>query len=141
MVKLTQKGGNAALNVILWIFAIAGLVAIVYLIIVYATTATQRAKRNNAVANAFPPNTFMETSGLKCPDYWMSVASDSGKNVCRNAYGLKLKEGCKNINEFKKIDSKTWVNSEDRSKIAGIKERCNWLKQCGGVWQGVQNYC
>ena len=31
MVKLTQKGGNKALDIILWIFLIVGIIAVIYL--------------------------------------------------------------------------------------------------------------
>ena len=139
MVKLTQKGGNAVINIVLWIFAIIGIIAIIYLVIVYITTS---ASKSSSTTDSFPPNSFMTTSGLNCPDYWIKVADSNGKVHCRNAYGLPLKnKTCDNSAKFSTIKSSTWTGSEDKAKLSGVKERCKWLKECGGVWQGVQQYC
>lgn len=50
MVKLTQKGGNAVINIVLWIFAIIGIVAIIYLVIVYITTSSSK---SNSTTDSF----------------------------------------------------------------------------------------
>jgi hypothetical protein len=139
MVKLTQKGGNAVINIVLWIFAIIGIVAIIYLVIVYITTSSSK---SNSTTDSFPPNSFMTTSGLNCPDYWIKVADSNGKVHCRNAYGIPLKDKkCSNSAKFSTIKSSTWTGSEDKANLSGVKERCKWLNECGGVWQGVQQYC
>ena len=139
MTRITQRGGNAVLNVILWIFAIVGIVAIVYLVIVYVTTS---ASRSSSSTQAFPPNSYMTTSGLKCPDYWIKVSERGGKVHCRNAYQLPMKaDTCTDSEKFSIIKSDTWTKAEDKTTLPGVTERCSWLNRCGGVWQGVQDYC
>ena len=140
MTRITQKGGNAVLNVILWIFAIVGIVAIVYLVIVYVTTSASSSSTDSVAA--FPPNSYMTTSGLKCPDYWIKVSESGGKVRCRNAYQLPMNsDTCTDSEQFSVINSDTWTQAEDKTTLSGVTERCSWINRCGGVWQGVQDYC
>lgn len=142
MVKSNQIGGNKVLDVILWIFAIVGIVAVVYLAIVYITNLiSSSGSGSTTVSN--PPDEYMIKAGLDCPDYWIKVGTTSdGKIQCRNTYGLSLKDTtCEDIKTFSEVKSSDWTGSEDRSTITGVEERCDWLNKCGGVWQGVQDYC
>ena len=140
MVK--QTGGNKILDVVLWIFAIVGIIAIVYLFIVYITNLISSSSSSSTVVNN-PPNEYMVKAGLDCPDYWIKVGTTSDGNVeCRNTYGLTLKESdCEDITTFSEVSRTKWINNEDRASISGVEERCDWLNKCGGVWQGVQDYC
>jgi len=139
MVK--QTGGNKVLDVVLWIFAIVGIIAVVYLVIVYVTNLISSSGSSSSVVNN-PPNEYMVKAGLDCPDYWIKVGSTSdGKVQCKNKYKLPLKDDCEDMKTFSEVSGKKWINSEDRSTISGVEERCKWLNQCGGVWQGVQDYC
>ena len=142
MVKLTQKGGNKVLDIILWIFAVVGIIAVIYLVIVYITNLINSSSSSTTNADSYPPNSYMVKTGLNCPDYWIKVASSDGKVHCRNTYGLPMEEtSCENVQSFSEIDGNNWITSEDRSTIPGVSERCGWLNKCGGVWQGVQDYC
>lgn len=140
MVK--QKGGNKVLDIVLWIFSAVGIVAIVYLVIVYVTNLISSSGSSSNVVNN-PPNEYMIKTGLDCPDYWIKENTTSdGKIKCRNTYGLTLKESdCEDMKTFSEVSGTKWINSEDRATISGVEERCNWLNKCGGVWQGVQDYC
>ena len=140
MVK--QKGGNKVLDIILWIFSAVGIVAVVYLVIVYVTNLINSSSSSSNIVNN-PPNEYMIKTGLDCPDYWIKENTTSdGKIKCRNTYGLTLKESdCEDMKTFSEVSGTKWINSEDRSTISGVEERCNWLNKCGGVWQGVQDYC
>lgn len=139
MVK--QKGGNKVLDIILWIFSAVGIVAVVYLVIVYVTNLINSSSSSSNIVNN-PPNEYMIKTGLDCPDYWIKVGSTSdGKVQCKNTYKLPLKKNCEDMKTFSEVSGKKWINSEDRSTILGVEERCKWLNKCGGVWQGVQDYC
>jgi hypothetical protein len=139
MVK--QTGGNKVLDVVLWIFAGVGIVAVVYLIIVYVTNLISSSGSSTSVVNN-PPNEYMVKGGLDCPDYWIKQGTTSdGKVQCKNTYKLPLGDYCQDVITFSEVSGKKWINSEDRSTILGVEERCKWLNKCGGVWQGVQDYC
>lgn len=139
MVK--QKGGNKVLDIILWIFSAVGIVAVVYLGIVYLTNLINSSSSSSNIVNN-PPNEYMIKTGLDCPDYWIKQGTTSdGKIECKNTYKLPLGDYCQDVITFSEVSGKKWINSEDRSTILGVEERCKWLNKCGGVWQGVQDYC
>ena len=52
MVK--QTGGNNVLDVVLWIFAIVGIIAVVYLVIVYVTNFINSRSSSSTVVNNPP---------------------------------------------------------------------------------------
>jgi hypothetical protein len=141
--KLNQNGGNVALNIILWIFAIVGIIGIIYLVIVYITTSySNSTSSSSSSVLTYPPNSYMQNGGLDCPDYWIKISQDNKQIKCKNSYGIPLKKDtCNNTAKFSIIDSTTWANTEDKTKVVGVNERCTWLNECGGVWQGIQTYC
>ena len=139
--KFNQKGGNPILNVFLGIFVAIAIIILLYIVIVYIVTFVKNRKKKAKNPKSFPPTVYMENTGFDCPDYWIKVRDEKGKSVCRNSFNLKLNEGCKDDATFKKINVEDWKKSKDRGSIENVKERCAWLKKCGGAWQGIDSYC
>ena len=141
MNKINQNGGNVAVNIILWIFAIVGIIAIIYLVIVYITTTYSNSSTSSSVAT-YPPTSYMQNGGLDCPDYWIKISQDTKETKCKNSYGIPLKKDtCNDTAKFSIINPTSWANTEDKTKVVGVSDRCKWLNECGGIWQGIQTYC
>jgi len=136
-----QKGGNVVLNVFLYVFVAIGVIAVLYIVIISITRAVKNAKTEQKVADTYPPTVYMEESGFDCPDYWIKVKDSNGKSYCKNSYNLKLKDNCTDSENFPDINANSWEKASDKSQVPGVSERCKWLKKCGGVWQGIDNYC
>lgn len=66
---------------------------------------------------------------------------------CNNYYTTQ----CTDKKSFPIISEKDWekqykkaLKKKDMSlmrKLSGMEERCNWVNECGRVWQGIDPYC
>ena len=141
--KYNQKGGNSVLNIFLGIFVAIGIIAILYIAIVYIANSVKKAKLKEKQMEMSPSASYMKETGFDCPDYWIKMYDKNGRSYCKNSYNLKQNPVCKNNNEinFKNININSWQRAKDKMEVPGLKERCDWVKKCGGVWQGVDNYC
>lgn len=111
-----------------------------------------------------PPLDYMNTIGVKCPDYWNYVGNDNkGNYKCINTYDIPLKgtaQQCytdvqnktsvfgaltKNWQDMSKDDRKNFLKTSKPSNVTtttGYNDtRCNFASNCVNVWSGVQNQC
>ena len=140
---MKQKGGNMVINIIIYILAIIGAIAVIFTIInVGISISANIASDGSSSAVSNPPNAYMNEGGLNCPDYWINVSNKNNKNSCRNAYKLPNTSGTVVMDEtFSDISDEVWNSSEERGTLDGVKSRCNWLNANGGAWQGISQYC
>jgi hypothetical protein len=106
-----------------------------------------------------PPGSYMQNSGVKCPDYWVNTGIDSNGNyICKNSFNIQSNNpttgNCANkcnSNEavFSPIKSGfTWeynnpnglTSYSDDDKINFVKKngsapnsRCDWINCCGAA--------
>lgn len=65
----------------------------------------------------------------KCPDYW----EVKGDGLCDNVHKVGLcKAGNDTVMDF---------NDPIFKGKEGIYRKCNWSKQCGAPWEGVDSIC
>ena len=139
-----QVGGNPVINVFLYIFGTIGVMALLYIIIVAVTNAIYNKKK--LISSMSPPMDY-EQVGLNCPDYWIRTSNANGKVTCQNTYNLKQKNNsCPSVQTFKEIDARAWKPDPDdgsnpKIDLPGVQERCDWLRKCGGTWQGLKDIC
>lgn len=142
-----QMGGNQVINVFLYIFGTIGVMALIYILIVMITTSIRNRKRLKMIQSMSPPKDYMQQTGLNCPDYWIRTGNRNNRVYCSNSYNLKQKnDSCKNKIDFREINASQWKppSSDDPNpnvNLPGVKERCNWLRKCGGTWQGISDVC
>jgi hypothetical protein len=94
----------------------------------------------------FPPNSYMRTIGLRCPDYWIFNES-SGE--CVNQFNIPVTDPA---TCYDNVDSKTkkftpitnWpINTNEVDQV--LKTRCEWIRKCGpnknlpASWVGIDN--
>lgn len=140
---MRQKGGNAVINIIIYILAIIGAIAVIFTIInVGISISANIASDGESSVESNPPNAYMNEGGLNCPDYWINVSNKNNTNSCRNAYKIPNTAGAVVMDEtFPSISDEVWNSSEERGSLEGVKTRCNWLNTNGGAWQGISQYC
>ena len=140
---MTQKGGNMVLNIIIYILAVIGAIAVIFTIInVGMSISANIASDGDSSVDTNPPNAYMNEGGLNCPDYWINVANKNSTNSCRNAYKIPNISGTVVTDEtFPSISDEIWNSSEERGSLDGVKTRCGWLNSNGGAWQGISQYC
>lgn len=142
-----QVGGNPVINVFLYIFGTIGVMALLYIIIVAVTNAIYNRRKKKLISSMSPPMDYMQQVGLNCPDYWIRTSNANGKVTCQNTYNLKQKNNsCPSVQTFKEIDASAWKPDPDDGSnpnidLPGVKERCDWLRKCGGTWQGLKDIC
>jgi len=139
---MSQKGGNIALNIIIYILAVIGAIAIIFLLINVGIRVSTSITSDSSVTESNPPNAYMNEGGLNCPDYWINVSNTDSTNSCRNAYKIPNVAGEVVMDEtFPAISDEIWNTSSERGTLDGVKTRCNWLNSNGGAWQGISQYC
>lgn len=141
---MSQKGGNKALNIIIYILAVIGAVTIIFLIIQLGLNFSSSATTADGTIDndsTNPPLTYMNEGGRNCPDYWINISNNNGKNNCRNTYKIPNVNGEVQYSEsFPLIEDSEWMTSE-KADLSGVKSRCNWLNGNGNAWQGISQYC
>ncbi len=140
---MKQKGGNVVINIIIYILAIIGAIAVIFTIInVGMSISANIASDGDSSTDSNPPNAYMNEGGLNCPDYWINVSNKNNTNSCRNAYKIPNTAGTVVMDEtFPAISDEVWNSSEERGSLDGVKTRCDWLNTNGGAWQGISQYC
>ena len=124
----------------------------------------QSVKRANSLIR--PPLDYMNTVGVKCPDYWTYTGTDSNGNYkCVNTYNIPLKTGAqtnqcynntqessvvfgaltKNWQDMTVDERKDFLKNNKPSTVTTTSNyndtRCNFSKNCVNVWSGVQGQC
>ncbi len=152
------------MDALIKIMAFVGFIVIfIYLVVKlwgYAGKLAQ--KRTDSLIR--PPLDYMNTIGVKCPDYWSYVGTDSkGNYKCVNTYDIPIKgttAQCynnttdksvvfgaltKNWQDMTKKERKDFLKNSKPSNVStttGYNDtRCNYASNCVNVWSGVQNQC
>jgi hypothetical protein len=157
------------LNLLINILAIIGFIILISYIISYIITYFQNRAAMFANQKINPPPSYMQNSGIKCPDYFVNTQNFPNKYECSNRdFNIAVDNtACytdpnnKTV-EFPSIpDGKTWeygdpnglstMSDQERwdfvNDTSSGKSRCQWINDCGakqglkGVWQGVQEVC
>ena len=81
-----------------------------------------------------------------CPSMGFNKEFDGDKK--ENDYPSTL---CTNERSFPVITEKNWSKQYKKAldkndmtlmrELPGMEERCNWVKECGRVWQGIAPFC
>jgi len=106
-----------------------------------------------------PPGSYMQNSGIKCPDYWVNTGIDSNGNyICKNSFNIQSNNpssgNCANKCNSEQITFSsipsgfTWefnnknglTSYSDNDKINFVKKngsasisRCDWINCCGAT--------
>ena len=95
-----------------------------------------------------PPSSYMQTTGIKCPDYWVNTGvDDDGNYICKNMFNLGVEKktttscssvACNDTNDnkiikFSKVDPKqTWMpNNPDGKTSMSDKEKYDFVNTKG----------
>ena len=150
------------MSVVINILAIIGTIFILSTLLYYIYKYTKERKIHHIIANKNPPDSYMQNTGLQCPDYWVNTGVDStGKYICTNSFNIPSNSTspCNRSSvSFSPITSgKTWEYNNpnglttltDKEKYDFLKNtgRCDWVNKCGpktgtqGIWTGVNEIC
>ncbi len=133
------------MSAVINVFASIGLVAILVIIIYYIWKYIDQLNKDSEISRTRPSATYMQSIGVKCPDYWTLLGTDNnGDYICRDdkdlmtLYQKKNNSKCrrsvtftkdgKNITHensmvFSKLDNdKKWdkMSDDDKIKFMGL---------------------
>jgi hypothetical protein len=154
------------MSVIINILAAVGLIVIISYIVYYLYTYFKNQQFQATIAEMNPPPSYMQSTGINCPDYWVNMGSDSNGNIqCKNSFNIPA-QSCPSQMSFTPIPKdETWeygnpngltsMTDSDKynflnssvSSVQGSMSRCAWINQCGpspttqGIWEGVNEIC
>jgi hypothetical protein len=151
------------MSVVISILAAIGLMVIISYVVYYLYKYYKNIQIKQTIAEMNPPDNYMQTIGLQCPDYWVNTGIDSNGNyTCKNQFNVP--STCSggdlsfmsipskntweygnpnNLNSMSDYDKYTFLNN----KGTGSYSRCDWVNKCGsdpntqGIWQGVNEIC
>lgn len=149
---------SAVVNVL----AAVGMIAVLVVVIYYIWKYFSKMSRDAELSMMRPSPRYMETVGVRCPDYWeMTDSDEDGNYICKDVMGLMKKYGKENTKCVYKSadgkdllmkfaaydDSKGWDEMTEDEKIDFMKlsaddvqyyTRGDWIKNCGpNVGSGV----
>jgi hypothetical protein len=144
------------MSVVVNILASIGLIVIIIYLIYYTYEYMKYRNHISVISQINPPPSYMQNSGIKCPDYWVNTGVDSkGNYICKNSFGLKSGNNdgssyCSNVQcydddnntTFPPIKSKyTWeygnpngmtsLTDKEKYDFVNSSNRCKWLNCCG----------
>ena len=157
-------------SIIINILAVIGFLVVVSWLAYYSYGVVRKRVEYVKVSNTNPPESYMQNSGIKCPDYWVNTGVDKdGNYICKNSFNIDTVNptgGKCNSSEmvFSPIQSGyTWesfnpnglISLTDKEKydflngsvVEGSTTRCSWINTCGpatstqGIWTGVNEIC
>ncbi len=159
------------INFIINFFAIIGLLILISYFISYVIDYIKQQTLNAANKKIMPPPAYMQSSGIRCPDYLSNSAVTSNAYTCSNKdFNIDVKDPntcygdtTNKTVQFKPLpEGKTWELGDPkglksmseqekwdfvRTNVEGNPSRCDWIDKCGpaegvsGVWQGVKRWC
>jgi len=152
------------MSVVINIFAAIGLIVIISYIVYYMYEYFQNLQTQQTISQMNPPDDYMQTVGLQCPDYWVNNGIDSNGNyICENKFNIPTTCTGSSLTFSPITAGSTWqygnpnglTSMSDTDKYnflttAGSNNsysRCDWINKCGpnantqGIWQGVNELC
>lgn len=135
------------------ILAAIGTLTVIILIIYWTWNYMVKKNKQKKEDNERPTPSYMQEIGVKCPDYWDYVGTNSttGNYTCYNRNNLSLKSGdscytdaSARTTEFVPLkpdykwkdmngnDRKEFVNDTGTdSSGTALQSRCEWIQSCG----------
>lgn len=151
----------SVIDIVVWIFAGIGLIGLIGVMLYYIAKAIKEYKPPEQ--SIWPDASYMEKIGAQCPTGWVySGQARNGQNICKNYYNVDVQNESKCYSpslsdKIKYFDNiKDWEKCQnDPGNCKPLKERCNWIKDCGPTplmqgddvsspyasWIGVSNKC
>jgi len=157
-------------SVIINILAVIGFLVVISWLAYYSYGVVRKRIEYRIVANTNPPESYMQNSGIKCPDYWVNTGVDKdGNYICKNSFNIDsvnptngkcnssemvfppIQSGYTwesyDPNGLKSLSDKEKYDFLNGSKVEGKPTRCSWINSCGpatstqGIWTGVNEIC
>jgi len=158
-------------NFLINFFAIIGLIILLSYAITYLIEYLKKRTKEAANKKVMPPPSYMQNSGIRCPDYLSNIGKTNNAYTCSNRdFGIDVNDPsyCYSNTEGKTVqfkpipEDKTWELYDTdgkksmtdkerwdfvRDAVDGNPSRCDWIDKCGpaenvkGVWQGVNKWC
>jgi hypothetical protein len=145
------------MSVVVTILAAIGLIFVISYLIYYLYIYLQNKSKQRFIENINPPGSYMQNSGIKCPDYWVNTGLDpSGNYQCHNSFNVASvnpttgsyanKCNATDMVFLKVDDGRTWeynnpngltsYNELDRynflkQSVPNSISRCDWINNCG----------
>lgn len=125
------------INILVWVFAVVGLLALTGTALYYIAKAIKKYKP--PAKPTWPDETYMEKIGARCPTGWVYRGkNDYGENICQNYYNVPVPDNnyCYNGDKTQQISYfsqiKDWQKcQDDPGNCKPLKKRCKWIKKCG----------
>lgn len=145
------------LSIIVNILAVIGLIVIISYIIYYIYSYIEKKNKKAFVATINPPPSYMQNTGLRCPDYWVNTGiDDKGNFICKNSFNIetnnptigKFANKCNseqmaftpiddgytwdyNNPKLETLDDVAKYNFLQSSLVPNSISRCDWINNCG----------
>jgi len=147
----------SVISVIINILAIIALVIIITYAVRYLYIFIRKRASDRIARDINPPGSYMQNSGIKCPDYWVNTGFDSSGNyLCKNSFNIATNNPTTGIAAGKCNSSEmifppvttgyTWdygnpngltsYSNEDKYDFLNTSSnnslsRCQWINYCG----------
>lgn len=147
----------SAFAIIVNILAVIALIIIISYVIYYIYKYWKNRKNQYIASVMNPPGSYMQNSGVKCPDYWVNTGIDSNGNyLCKNSFNIPTVNPSKGIAAGKCNSDQltftpvsngyTWELNDpngltsytDKEKYDFLNTssknsltRCQWINNCG----------
>jgi hypothetical protein len=148
----------SAESIVVTILAAIGLIVIIAYLVYYLWLYMKHRSTQKIIADINPPGSYMQNSGIKCPDYWVNTGVDANGNyICKNSFNIQThnpKTGtyagkCSsdqmlftpvasgntweygNPNGLTSLSDKDKYNFATTSAVSGSLSRCQWINNCG----------
>jgi len=147
----------SAISIIVNLLALFAIVIIICYIGKYLNDIYKNRKKIHINTQVNPPNSYMQNSGIRCPDYWVNTGIDSNGNyVCKNSFNIQSNKpttgSCSNkcnsdqltfssiksgfTWEFNDPNGLTSYSDDDKIKFvksngSALTSRCDWINCCG----------
>jgi len=159
------------MSVVVNILAAIGLIVIIAYIVYYIYNYIKDMQTQQTISQMNPPGSYMQNTGILCPDYWVNTGIDANGNyICENTFNIQTNTNpsCNstqmmfspvangytwdygNPNGMTSLtdnDKYTFVEKSTAKGVAGAISRCSWVNSCGpsttvqGIWSGVNEIC
>ena len=128
----------SVIDIIVWVFAAIGLVALTGVALYYIANEVKKYKPQEQPI--WPDALYMEKLGAQCPTGWVYRGENrNGENICQNYYNVPVEDintcyapgmAKQRISYFDKIND--WDKCQnDPGNCGALKNRCGWIKTCG----------
>ena len=148
----------SAESIVVTILAAIGLIVIIAYLVYYLIQYMKHRNNQKIIADMNPPGSYMQNSGIKCPDYWVNTGIDANGNyICKNSFNIQSHNpttgtyagkcnadqmtftsvASGNTWEYGNPNGLTSLSDNDKynfvtgSAVTGSLSRCQWLNNCG----------